>query len=191
MKLIVGLGNPGRRYASTPHNVGFGVVDELAARNGLKWARARRIDADFADGVIEGTECSLLKPATYMNASGDAVIPLVRGERIDVAEDLLIVLDDVALPLGRLRLRAAGSSGGHRGLDSLILRLGTSQFARLRCGVAPEEEEIRGDLADYVLAKWPNSLHEAVANVEMRAADAVEEWVRLDIAGAMNRVNPR
>ena len=162
MRLIAGLGNPGRRYEGTPHNIGFEIVEELAARNGLKWTQARLVDAQFADGRIAGTECMLLKPTTFMNASGEAVAPLVRGEGLDIARDLLIIVDDAALPLGRLRIRPHGSSGGHRGLDSLIASLQSSQFARLRCGAgAPGEEEIE-DLAAHVLAKWPKRDFDAV-----------------------------
>ena len=189
MRLIVGLGNPGRRYAGTPHNAGFEVVEELAARHGLKWRQARRLDAEFAEGRIAGIACALLKPTTYMNASGEAVAPLVRGEGLEVDRDLLVVVDDAALPLGRLRLRASGSSGGHRGLDSLIGALRTRQFARLRCGVGPDDQAGIGDLAAYVLAKWPKSLRPEVETMQVRAADAAETWLSEDIAGVMTRYN--
>ena len=189
MRLIVGLGNPGRRYAGTPHNAGFEVVEELAARHGLRWRQARRLDAEFADGRIAGTACALLKPTTYMNASGEAVTPLVRGEGVEIGRDLLVVVDDAALPLGRLRLRASGSSGGHRGLDSLIRDLGTRQFARLRCGVGPGDEADIEDMAAYVLAKWPKSLRPEVETMLIRATDAAEAWLSEDIAAVMTRYN--
>lgn len=189
MRLIVGLGNPGRRYQGTPHNIGFEVVEELAARHGLKWTQARAVDAQFADGKIEGIPCGLLKPTTFMNLSAQAVLPLVRGEKLDIGSDLLVIMDDAALPLGRLRLRPQGSSGGHRGLDSLIGGLQTARFARLRCGVGPGEGEKIEVFSDYVLAKWPKSLRETVARMEMRAADAAEEWMQTDIAEVMTRYN--
>lgn len=189
MRLIVGLGNPGRRYQATPHNIGFEVVEELAARNGLKWRQARAIDAQFADGEISGVPCALLLPTTYMNASGEAVAPLVRGENLDTASDMLVAVDDTALPLGRLRLREAGTSGGHRGLDSLIARLGNHRFPRLRCGVSLDEGPPGGDLADYVLAKWPKSALDEVDAMRMRAADVIEEWIVGDIADIMSRAN--
>ncbi|MBN1868779.1 aminoacyl-tRNA hydrolase [Candidatus Sumerlaeota bacterium] len=188
MKLIVGLGNPGSRYRTTPHNVGYEVVDELARRAGLRWTQARRIDAQFADGEVVGADCMLLKPTTYMNLSADAVVPLVRGENLDVARDLLVALDDAALPLGRIRLRAEGSSAGHRGLESLIEGLRGQKFARLRCGVTPEGEP-PGDLAAFVLARWPKSLVSEVESMVLRAADAVEAWLTEDIDDVMSRFN--
>lgn len=189
MKLIVGLGNPGRRYRSTPHNTGYHVVDELAARYKLSWRQARKLDAEFAEGNIRQIDCMLLKPTTYMNLSGEAVAPLVRGERLKVQEDLLVVYDDVALPFGRLRIRADGSSGGHRGMESIIAHLKTQQFARLRCGVGPGEQV--DDLARYVLASWPKSLRDEVEAMMSRAADAVETWLTNDLTTAMNLFNVR
>ena len=200
MRLIVGLGNPGRRYQHTPHNVGYDVADVLAARGGLKWRPARRLDAEVAEGTLAGRECLLVKPTTYMNASGEVVGPLARAERLNVAADLLVVSDDVALPLGRLRVRAWGSSGGHRGMESLIGHLGTTAFPRLRCGVAPqgvEESENRAhedsfarrDLAAYVLSKWPRAYLAAVEAMCDRAANAAEEWLAGDLADVMTRYN--
>lgn len=190
MKLIVGLGNPGRRYARTPHNVGFDVLDEVAARSALPWRQARRVDAECAEGRVGGERCTLLKPTTYMNASGQAVAPLARGDRFEIARDVLVVLDDVALALGRLRLRASGSSGGHRGLESIIAHLATPQFARLRLGVGPEGGgAVDCDLASYVLAKWPKSLARDVEAMVVRAADAVEAWVGGDIGRVMTQFN--
>jgi len=189
MKLIVGLGNPGRRYRSTPHNVGFQVVDELAARRKFKWRRARCLEADFTEGEIGGVDCFLLKPMTFMNACGDAVAPLVRGERLDIGADLLVVLDDVALPFGRLRLRARGSSGGHRGLESIISRLGSQEFARLRCGI--ETGQRADDLSAHVLATWPRAVRTEVEAMIDRAADAAETWSGADVATAMNLCNVR
>lgn len=189
MRLIVGLGNPGRRYQHTPHNVGYDVVDVLAARGGLKWRPARRLDAEVAEGAVAGRECLLLKPTPYMNASGEVVAPLARAERLNVASDLLVVHDDVALPLGRLRIRPSGSSGGHRGMESVIRHLGTPAFSRLRCGVAPEEGTAIDDLAAYVLAKWPRSVAAAIEAMCDRAADAAEEWLAGDLADVMTKYN--
>ncbi|RPJ53410.1 MAG: aminoacyl-tRNA hydrolase, partial [Acidobacteria bacterium] len=150
MKLIVGLGNPGRRYGGTRHNVGFLVVDELARRRGAGF-EAARADAlmarirDLGEGVV------LAKPLTFMNVSGVAVGDLARYYRIAIP-DLLVVTDDVNLPLGRLRARARGSDGGHNGLRSVVEQLGTDQFARLRVGVG--RGDLRRDLADHVLARF-------------------------------------
>jgi peptidyl-tRNA hydrolase, PTH1 family len=192
MRLIVGLGNPGRRYASTPHNVGYEVVEELASRHGLKWTQARRLDAAFADGDVAGVDCMLLKPTTYMNDSGRAVTPLVRGEKLDPAANLLVVLDDVALPLGCIRARAEGSSGGHNGLESVIGALRTQQFPRLRCGVGPEQGVTApGDLVAYVLGHWPRTLRAKVDEMVIHAADAAEEWLKNGMTKMMNRFNEK
>lgn len=193
MKLIVGLGNPGRRYHSTPHNVGYEAVDQLAERHGLKWKHSARIEADFAGGFIRGVDSMLLKPRTYMNLSGKSVAPLVKGENLRTDRDLLVVLDDVELPLGRLRLRPEGSAGGHNGLRSLIAALGSQEFPRLRLGVAPpggREGEERGDLARYVLAKWGKSQRPEVDRMVDRAADAAEAWlVEDDMQRVMSAFN--
>ena len=190
MRLIAGLGNPGRRYRNTPHNIGFEIVEELAARHNLKWVRGRyQLEGEVARGEIAGNDCVLVMPTTYMNLSGRAVEPLIRREGLDVARDLLVVVDDVALPLGRVRMRPHGSSGGHRGLESLISSLRSRQFARLRCGVATEGKENFEDLADYVLARWSKADKASVESMTLRAADAVEEWLRTDIAEVMARFN--
>ena len=191
MKLIVGLGNPGRRYRSTPHNVGYEVVEELAARRKLKWASARRLDADFCEGYIGGADCLLLKPTTYMNASGEAVAPLARGEKIEVAGDMLVVLDDIALELGSLRLRAQGSSGSHKGLRSVLRHLETDEVPRLRCGVHTPAADLFGELSDYVLTRWGSDRRPEVDAMVARAADAVEEWLLNGLVSAMNRYNTR
>ncbi len=112
MRLIVGLGNPGRRYEATPHNVGFEVLDEVAARHGLRWLSSRKVEAEYAEGAIRGVACTLLKPTTYMNLSGRAVAPMLRRDGIDPATRLLVVVDDVALRVGRLRLVPADRVAG-------------------------------------------------------------------------------
>ncbi len=195
MKLIVGLGNPGRKYENTPHNIGFEVVDELAWRNSLKWRRSRLMDAEFCDGYIEREDCMLLKPTTYMNNSGEAIAPLVRGEGLDISRDLLLIYDDVALPLGMLRLRAKGSSAGHNGVQSVIDHLKSPGFPRLRCGVGPREDDDRArDILEnnrvaYVLAKWPKATRPDVDAMKNRGADAVERWLTDEIERVMNEVN--
>jgi peptidyl-tRNA hydrolase, PTH1 family len=190
--LVVGLGNPGRKYENTPHNVGYSVVEKVASRAGLKWRQARKIDAEFAEGFVEGADCLLLKPTTFMNLSGEAVAPLVRGEKIRIESDLLVVLDDVALPLGQLRLRASGSSGGHRGLESLVHHLRGQGFPRLRCGVGPQDAEAaaqRGDLAGYVLARWPRAARGQVEEMTDRAADITVRWLLEPIGDVMTACN--
>jgi PTH1 family peptidyl-tRNA hydrolase len=185
MKAIVGLGNPGPRYAGTRHNIGFAVVDELAARWRLSGfepvlnARAARRWAADADPVW------LVKPTTFMNESGEAVGEFVRYFKIDPA-DLLVIVDDVQLPLAKLRARARGSAGGHNGLKSIVGHLG-SDFCRLRIGVG--RGDARRDLADHVLARFEREEEADVEAMTSRAADAAEMFVRSGIATVMNAYN--
>jgi PTH1 family peptidyl-tRNA hydrolase len=191
LKAIIGLGNPGPKYHGTRHNVGFAVLDELARRVGAAFesapvealtARWRRPDGD---GVL------LSKPMTYMNASGDAVGGLLRYFKIERA-DLLVVFDEVQLPLGKLRARARGSAGGHNGLKSVIAHVG-DEFARLRLGVGRGPEGPAGkaqrDLADHVLSRFDADERAEVDRMIARAADAAELFVTDGIAAVMNRFN--
>jgi peptidyl-tRNA hydrolase, PTH1 family len=183
MKLIVGLGNPGRQYAGTPHNIGFDVVERLAVRHGLDWESSpdEALMARWRSaGVI------LAKPLTFMNLSGHAVGGLLRYFRIDGA-DLLVVVDDVNLELGRLRVRERGSAGGHNGLKSLIVQLGTSEFARLRIGVG--RGDVRRNLSSHVLGTFAPDERPLVAETVDRAADAVEQFAAEGVAPVMNRYN--
>jgi PTH1 family peptidyl-tRNA hydrolase len=185
VKLIVGLGNPGAAYRGTRHNVGFEVADEIA----------RRHDASFASGPGEtlmakvrglGDGAFVARPLTFMNLSGHAVSELARYYRIELA-DLLIVADDVNLPLGRLRARMRGTDGGHNGLKSVIEQLGTIEFARLRVGVGRGDRD-RG-LADHVLARFDPEEKAEIDAAIVRAADAVECFVTDGIERTMNLFN--
>jgi peptidyl-tRNA hydrolase, PTH1 family len=185
MKLVVGLGNPGPKYRDTLHNVGFMAVDVLASRHGASFesapadalmARVRSLDG----GVL------LAKPLTFMNRSGAAIGDLLRFYKIPV-EDLVVVLDEVALPAGQLRARPAGSAGGHNGLKSIIGVLGTDRFARLRIGVGRGDP--RRDLADHVLSPIPPDLRPIVDEAVVRAADAVECFTRDGIEKTMQVFN--
>ena len=191
MKLIVGLGNPGKRYAGTRHNVGFEILDLLASRHHVEWESAPRgIDAVVGqrrDGVASGFSRTLLaKPLTFMNLSGPAVRDLLQFYKIEAA-DALIVVDDINLELGRLRARPSGSAGGHNGLKSIIETLGSEEFARLRVGIG--RGDARRDLADHVVAKFEPEERSIVAEAVGRAADAVELFVAEGIAPVMNRFN--
>lgn len=185
MKLVVGLGNPGARYRGTRHNIGFDVLDELAHRAGVAFAASRweALEARLRD-VPDGAW--LLKPLTFMNLSGQAVAAAARYYRVDPA-DLLILADDVNLPLGRLRARARGSAGGHNGLSSIIEVLGTDGFPRLRIGVGRGDP--RRDLADHVLARFEPGEQPAVETMTARAADAASLFLTEGIAAVMNRFN--
>jgi PTH1 family peptidyl-tRNA hydrolase len=192
MKLIVGLGNPGKRYAGTRHNVGFDVLDLLANRHQVEWESAPRgIDAVTGQrrnmgGSGVSRTMLLAKPLTFMNLSGHAVRDLLQFYKVDAA-DALIVVDDINLELGRLRARPSGSAGGHNGLKSMIEALGSEEFARLRVGVG--RGDARRDLADHVLARFEPEERSFVAEAVGRAADAVELFVTEGIAPVMNRFN--
>jgi PTH1 family peptidyl-tRNA hydrolase len=183
VKLIVGLGNPGAKYRGTRHNIGFAVVDELARRRSVEFD-ASPVEALVAK--VRGAEPVLLaKPLTFMNASGDSVAGLARYFRVEPA-DLLVVVDEVQLPLGKLRARARGSAGGHNGLKSLIAHLG-EDFARLRIGVG--RGDMRRDLADHVLARFDAAEAAEVERMTTRAADASEMFVTSGIEAVMNAYN--
>ena len=188
MKLVVGLGNPGREYRDTRHNVGFMVVDEIARRHGLDWAMAPSQVPDAFVVKKYGAEPLLLaKPLTFMNRSGDAVAALARYYDIP-ASDVFIVVDEVALPFGRLPARARGSAGGHNGLKSIVERLGTQEFPRLRLGVGRGDD--RRDLADHVLSKFEPGERAELEMFIARAADAAEMFAVEGILPVMNKYNP-
>ncbi len=185
MKLVVGLGNPGRKYAGTRHNVGFEIVDALAARHGLEWEGA---PAEALIAKWRGAGALIVKPLTFMNLSGHAVGDVLRYFKVEAA-DLLVIVDEVQLELGRLRTRAKGSAGGHNGLKSLIEQLGTDEFARLRFGVG--RGDARRDLADHVLATFDRDEQPVVIEAIGRAADAAEVFVSEGLGPMMNRFNRR
>lgn len=189
MKLIVGLGNPGREYASTRHNVGWWAVDYLAA----EWefgAWKRDGNSLAVSGRRAGQSVRLLKPQTYMNLSGSALVQYCRRPTWNPSQDLLVIVDEVALPIGRLRLRASGSAGGHNGLKSIEAQLGTREYARLRIGIHPAEDP-RGfaDLSDFVLAPFAKAEAETVTALLARVREGVEIWLRDGIEPAMNLLN--
>lgn len=186
MKIVVGLGNPGRKYERTRHNIGFEVVDEVARRAGAEFRRSWRYAAELADAVVGEERVLLLKPRTYMNLSGDAVAPLVRQKGAAPA-DVLVVVDDVDLACGRLRLRAQGSAGGHNGLKSLIERMGTDAFPRMRVGVGRGSEG--GDMVPHVLGRFAPEEREVMAQAVTRAADAVWMVMTEGLERAQNKFN--
>lgn len=186
MKLVVGLGNPGRRYAHTPHNAGFAVVDQLASAGGSGW-RSDPCLARVATVRLSGTSMLLAKPETYVNLSGRAVGLLLSRHRLSL-DDLVVICDDLALPLGRLRIRARGGDGGHNGLKSIIEALATREFTRVRLGMAPEEEI--PDAAEFVLSPVPPQRTAAFRQMVLRGAEAVESICLAGVDEAMNRFNP-
>jgi PTH1 family peptidyl-tRNA hydrolase len=187
MKLIVGLGNPGREYRETRHNVGFRVVDEIARRHDLTFAMApSQVPDAFVVKKFGAQPLLLAKPLTFMNRSGDAVSALSRYYGIEPA-DLLVVYDDVDLPFTKLRARARGSAGTHNGMRSVIERLGTTEFPRLRLGVGRGDK--RRDLADHVLAKFEPDEQSDLEGFIIRAADAAEMFAADGIFTVMNEYN--
>jgi PTH1 family peptidyl-tRNA hydrolase len=185
MKLIVGLGNPGSRYAGTRHNIGFEVIAELARRHAAG-ARREKFQAEVAEATIAGEKVLLMCPLTFMNLSGQAVQPARDFYKLENSE-VLVVCDDFALPIGKIRLRASGSSGGQKGLDDILRRLGSDDVPRLRIGIGPVPEGWDG--ANFVLGKFSAEEAGQVPDVVQRAADAVATWVRDGLAKAMNQYN--
>lgn len=191
MKLVVGLGNPGREYERTRHNVAWLLLDHVA---GLWRAEDWRRDGEsrVTDARLGPARVRLVKPHTYMNLSGQVLRPYQRRESWSAANDLLVVVDDVALALGRYRLRAQGSAGGHNGLKSIEAALGSRQYARLRIGIGPQEAERQyEDLSDFVLGRFGKSELAVVDELLPKLSDAIEIWIRDGVIAAMNAHNRR
>src|SRR5688572_2339281 len=196
MKLVVGLGNPGKEYAGTRHNVGWEVVDHLAAKLGWIGSPAdfdRQARTKFEGLALDGPLGSgssekllLLKPTTYMNLSGRSVQAAMAFYQLGPA-DVMVVLDDLALPAGKIRLRASGSDGGHNGLKDIQRALGTNQYPRLRLGIDPPPQFVPG--RDYVLGKFSEAQREPVRQAIARACDAIVTWAGAGIEKAMNVYN--
>ena len=188
MKLIVGLGNPGEEYEATRHNLGFMLIDRLFERSGGRRFRSE-MAARTAEVTLAGQRALLVKPQTFMNLSGDAVKPLLERYGEGDASNLIVASDEAALPFGMIRVRARGSAGGQKGLRSIIERLGSGEFARVRMGVKPDHTV--SDLASFVLAKIPRRDRETLEEVIDRAADAVEVVLAEGVERAMQRFNER
>ena len=187
MKIIVGLGNPGARYAQTRHNVGWMVLDALADRLRTEFQPGRG-DYYAAPGSWRGRKVVLVKPTTFMNNSGTAVRQVIKHYGGTPA-DVLIVVDEIQFPVGRIKLNASGSSGGHNGIDSVIRQLGTDAFPRLRCGVGNDFGP--GQMVDFVLSGFSAEEELALADMVQAGKDAALQWLVEGTARAMNRVNAR
>lgn len=183
--LIVGLGNPGKTYNKTRHNIGFRAVDLLAHKHGLEFKKQLKFKGVLAEGKIGEDSVIVLKPLTFMNLSGEAVALLVHYYQIDLSR-LLILADDVALPLGQLRIRINSGSGGHNGLQNIEECLQTNRYPRLRIGVGDRED---GDLSDYVLGQFSEEEETLLPNVLERVVQAVEIWLDVGLTSAMNFAN--
>ncbi len=185
MYIIVGLGNPGKKYINTKHNVGFDVIDYLAGRHGIKVKRAG-FKGSIGKGEIKGQRVLLLKPATYMNLSGMSVLDAVEYYRLEY-RNLLVLYDDADLEIGTLRLRKSGSAGTHNGMKSIIYQLQTDEFPRLRLGIGSPPGD--GDLARYVLKGFSREQRDIMDETIKRAAAAVETFLDEGIDKAMNKFN--
>ena len=184
MKIIVGLGNPGAQYANTPHSVGFEAVDAIAASIGATWEEKRQFKCLMAKGVFAGLQVMLVKPQTYMNLSGESVAPVVKYHNATAA-DLLVIQDDIDLPVGRMRVRKNGSCGGHNGIRNIIERLGTPEFARLKLGVGKD----RTDVIAHVLGKFDPTTRRIMDEVVAEAVKAAALIVKNGPDRAMNACN--
>lgn len=188
MKLIIGLGNPGPAYVKTRHNIGQRLVEALVQSSGARWKPQKNLRSKYVE-ANHGSETFIAAlPESYMNESGEAVKRLVEHFRIDFKSDLLIVVDDVALPLGALRLRAGGSDGGHRGLRSVETALGSPSYARLRIGIAPAGP-IQIPLEQYVLEPFKAAEEKELKKILERAAEACRLWLSEPMDRAMNFAN--
>ncbi|HVB21838.1 MAG TPA: aminoacyl-tRNA hydrolase [Ktedonobacteraceae bacterium] len=186
MKLVIGLGNPGLKYERTRHNVGFRVVDKLAQKLGWAWNESRN-RAILASGTIGSEKVVLVKPITYMNLSGEAVGALLRWYKVQ-PEDIVVVCDDLDLPVGKVRLRTKGSAGGQKGLDNIILHLHTNVFPRLRVGIGrPSNSHM--DTIDYVLGVPTGDERILLDTGEDQAVEAIELLIRQGVATTMNVIN--
>jgi PTH1 family peptidyl-tRNA hydrolase len=188
VKVILGLGNPGREYKDTRHNVGWWVLDHLADVWRLDGWR-RDGETLTLGGTVDGRPVRLVKPTTYMNLSGQVLRPYLRRPEWSAASDLMVVVDEVAIPLGTYRLRARGSAGGHNGLKDVERALGTQDYPRLRVGIKPEDPRRVGNLADFVLSPFGKDERAVVVELLPRLQDAVEIWMRDGILKAMNAHN--
>ena len=184
MTVIVGLGNPGPQYANTPHSIGFETADAVVSAIGASWEEKRAFKCLWAKGTLAGRQVVVVKPQTFMNLSGDSVAPAVRYHNA-TADDLIVVQDDIDLAVGRLRIRKAGSCGGHNGVRNIIERLGTPAFVRLKIGVGKDRENVVG----HVLGRFDPATRKVMDVVVAEAAKAVEAIVREGPDRAMNAYN--
>lgn len=185
MKVIVGLGNPGKKYEKTRHNAGFFVIDELLKRHSITLDK-QKFKAEYAIEFINGEKIMFVKPQTYMNLSGQALKPLMDYYNAEI-EDLIVIYDDLDLPTGKIRLRQTGSHGGHNGIRSLIDHLGTKEFNRIRLGIGRPTNAM--PIVDYVLRPFSKDQSEEVAHSVLDASDACEYWLENTFLETMNKFN--
>ena len=187
MYMVVGLGNPGAKYVNTRHNIGFDALDAFCSKHDIKLKSSRRFRADTGKGRVGGEKVIAVKPMTYMNLSGEAVLEIADYYDIE-NENIIVVYDDISMETGRLRIRRKGSAGGYNGIKSIILNLGSDEFPRVKIGVgAPEHKD--HDLADYVLGKFSKEETEILIKTVVSAVGAIEEILTANVDSAMNKYN--
>ena len=186
MHIIAGLGNPGREYMNTRHNIGFDVIDVLAIKLGIKIHKNKK-RALLGEGLVNGEKIVLVKPQTFMNLSGESIGEMKDWYKAD-NEDIIIIYDDISLPVGKIRIRKKGSAGGHNGIKNIIYQLGTDVFPRIKIGVgSPENSDY--DVKDYVLGKFSKEEIEVLLPTALKAAEACEEIIKNGADSAMNKFN--
>jgi len=188
MKVIAGLGNPGAEYANTPHSIGFEVVDALARACDATWKPSSSFKGELAVVMLNGSKTLLVKPQTFMNLSGDCIAPVLKYHNANAQEDLLVVSDDIDLPVGKMRIRKGGSAGGHNGLKSVIERTGTQDFLRLRIGVGRDPHN-RANVIGHVLGKFSPADRKVADETVAEAVQAIGALESNDLQTAMNRYN--
>lgn len=186
MYIIAGLGNPGKKYVGTRHNMGFEALDAVAAKYDIDIKKAK-FNALYGEGIIEGEKAVLVKPQTFMNLSGEAIREFREWYKTDNSQ-IIIIYDDVSLPVGKMRIRPKGSAGGHNGMKSIIYQLNSDEFTRIKIGVgSPDNPEF--DLADYVLGKFSKNEVKELVPVAVKTAEAVGEIIKNGLEKAMARFN--
>ena len=188
MYIIVGLGNPGRQYQNTRHNIGFDVIDAIADKNHITVGEKKH-KALIGKGLVGGQKVVLVKPQTYMNLSGESVREVIDFYKVDEKNELIVILDDISLDVGQIRIRKKGSAGGHNGLKNIILHLGHDEFQRVRMGVGEKPEGY--DLVDYVLGHFPKEEREIMDESAGRAVGAIEVMITDGADSAMNLYNKK
>lgn len=185
MIVVAGLGNPGTKYASTRHNMGFDVIDVLAQKYDIRVNKVK-FKGLLGEGIWAGEKIVLIKPSTYMNLSGESIRPLMEFYKLK-PHQLIVVVDDIDIEFGTIRIKKKGSGGTHNGLKSIILQTGTDQFPRLKIGIGQKPPHY--DLADFVLSKFSKSERQIIDKAILKAADAVDEFITNGIDSAMNKYN--
>ena len=188
MYIIVGLGNPDKKYMNTRHNIGFDVIDAIAEKSDIVVGEKKH-KAVIGKGIVAGQKAVLVKPLTYMNLSGESVRSVIDFYKVDEKSELIVISDDVSLDMGQIRIRKKGSAGGHNGLKNIILHLGSENFIRIRMGVSDKPQGY--DLKDYVLGHFTDKEKKVLEETSGKAAEAIRMILQGDVDGAMNRYNTK